>query len=199
MVCKYFKRLRRKKPMVVIEVPTFDRLAQYPKYVYRRHGTLTPTARIAIHTLAAKRIKASEDISQRLPLGAAGTRKLLAEERREADRVLWRRFLGLDEENNRQIYSLTHTIYWGYLIRSHNLPKELLSASLNFSVSGHDADWVCRQCLDFVADHALRQRSHLAGDGSLLLPPLLIQTTVTTRIVWLSLLYMRWRWLAIGQ
>lgn len=199
MVCRWLKR--RRKPAVTPHhtVPSFDRLSPHPQLIYRRYGTLTPTQRIAVHSLTAKRIKSSQDIQSSLPIGTAGTRSLLVQERREADRTLWRRFLGMDATGDRQIWTLTHTIYWGYTIRAYDIPKELLSASLNFTIDGYDADWVCRQCLEFIADHALRQRSYLSDDGSITLPPLLIQTSISTRINWLVLLYMRWRWLVIGR
>ncbi|MBL1177643.1 hypothetical protein [Pantanalinema sp. GBBB05] len=197
MVCRYFKRLRR-KPVAIVEVPTFDRLSPHPQLIYRRYGTLTPTQRIAIHSLTAKRIRGSSDILEGLPLGRTGTRSLVEAERRPENKRLWLQFLGMDEEGSRQIWALTHTIHWGYIIRSHGIPKDLLSASLNFAVPGHDSDWACSQCLDFLTEYAINQRSRFTDTG-VILPKVLIKGSRDIRILWLSLLYMHWRYLKTGK
>lgn len=198
MVCRWLKKRRKSAATPHHAVPSFDRLSPHPQLIYRRYGTLTATQRIAVHSLTAKRIKSGSDILEGLPLGRAGTRSLVASERRPENKRLWLQFLGMDAEGDRQVWALTHTIHWGYIIRSHSIPKDLLSASLNFTVEGHDSNWVCAQCLDFLAEYAINQRSRITEEG-IVLPKVLIKGSLDIRILWLSLLYMHWRYLKTGK
>ena len=118
--------------------------------------------------------------------------RLLESETQEADRKLLR-FLTCYSETDISI-NPTHFLSISYEFMRDGSRVILLQMPLNFRVPGFDSDFVCRKCCEFAA--SIIVQNQLRKNEVKIDKPneMLIAHGSRTKIFWLTMLFVRYRW-----
>lgn len=184
-----FRVLKPRKPLIFHAEGTL--------YGSTEPGSITTTPRN--HTLRISRIRSRADISENLPIGREATATFIGFERRQEEKEHWKRFLGWNpDENKRFLWTLTHTLTWGYWL-SDGSYAQILRSSFNFSVNGYPTDGAAQICGEFLIEQALWLPTAINGEGRLIQHAKLTSLKPENRLFWLVMLFTQYLWLARGD
>lgn len=182
-----FKWLKRTPPPPS-ELVSFREVKPSKPFIYAAYGTLYPTQRICSHYLNAERLLDRLSVASVNPIGRTITQAILTAERRDRDKALLEKFVSKP---------YTHTLVLGYKLRD-NSRHEMLRASLNFAIPGWDTNAVARECCESL--FGILKDVELSLEPSTELKRItLTSTKVKRRIWWLSMCWIHYRYLALGQ